>query len=177
MVIGQRVWSWSGPGYFHPAFYTSYFFLICWWLCIMVLAITLWKKNESSQVVDFCDLVVKRLFHISGGLDVSLHLAEAFDAFDVARNRLLFSVESVLAKPLDEIKQLKQVEVQIAYFISKHVVLFTKVLHDRCDFEFSLLCKSWLIRLSIAWSSCRLLDFFHLGVHKVHLTSLMWIFA
>ena len=51
----------------------------------------------NSQVVNFCDLVVKRLFHIAGGLDVALHLAEAFNAFDIACNRLLFSVESVLA--------------------------------------------------------------------------------
>jgi len=112
-----------------------------------------------SQVVDLGDLVVERLFQVALRLDVAFHLAQSFDALHVACNSLLLGEEFVVGEPLDEVKELDEVEVEIANLRAKHVVLLADELDNWCNLSDSVLSKRVFVCLDIAGSSDVLLNF------------------
>ena len=84
----------------------------------------------SIHVVDFSDLVIEGLLDVAVGLDIALHLSEALHALDVSCHILMLVVEFVLGEPLDEIAQLKHVEVYESQRASNQELLLCKEAHD-----------------------------------------------
>ena len=86
----------------------------------------------SIHVVDLSDLVIERLLDVAFGLDIALHLSEALHALNVSCHILMLVVEFVFCEPLDEIAQLKHVEVYESNRATNQELFLSKEVHDWC---------------------------------------------
>ena len=86
----------------------------------------------SIHVVDFSDLVIEGLLDVAFGLDIALHLSEALHALNVSCHILMLVVEFVFCEPLDEIAQLKHVEVYESQRATNQELFLSKEAHDWC---------------------------------------------